>query len=125
MYAQLLLHFQADPFETLHMLLGLSEDMHIVFSIIFITFYCIFNLDFLVCFFFFFFFFFFLSYEITVYCFSSCLTYIVFSPYTTEVHREYFPVARHGACLAVLLQLLFLIFYQTGVSMERTGDQNA
>ena len=30
-YAQLLLHFQADPFETLHMLLGWSEDMHIVF----------------------------------------------------------------------------------------------
>ena len=29
---------------------------------------------------FFFFFFFFKSYEITVYCFSSCLTYIVFNP---------------------------------------------
>ena len=31
LYAQLLLHFQADPFETLHMLLGWSEDMQIVF----------------------------------------------------------------------------------------------
>ena len=72
MYAQLL-HFQANPFETLHMLLGWSEDMHIVFfrilKLFFITFYCIFNLDFLV-----FFFVFFWSYEITVYCFSSCLT---------------------------------------------------
>ena len=38
-------------------------------EIIFITFYCIFNLDLLV-----FLLFFFLSYEITVYCFSSCLT---------------------------------------------------
>ena len=28
---QLLLHFQADPFETLHMLLRWTEDMHIVF----------------------------------------------------------------------------------------------
>ena len=56
-------------------------------------------------FFFFFFFFFvclFWSYEINVYCFSSCLTWIVFSPYTTEVHREYVPVAGHGAWLAVL-----------------------
>ena len=46
------------------------------------------------------FFFFFLSYEITVYCFSSC-------------HREYVPVAGHGAWLAVLLLLLlspFVIF---------------
>ena len=70
---QLLLHFQADPFETLHTLLGWSEDMHIVFfqnpEIFFNTIYCIFNLDFFV-----FFFFFFLSYEMTVYCFSSCLT---------------------------------------------------
>ena len=47
--------------------------------------------------------FFFKSYEITVYCFSSCLTLIVFSPYTTEVHREYVAVAGHGAWLAVLL----------------------
>ena len=31
MYVQLLLHFQADPFETLHTLLGWSEDMYIVF----------------------------------------------------------------------------------------------
>ena len=31
MYAQLLLQFQADPFETSHKLLGWSEDMHIVF----------------------------------------------------------------------------------------------
>ena len=31
LYAQLLLQFQADPFETLHTLLGWSEDMHIVF----------------------------------------------------------------------------------------------
>ena len=103
MYAQLLLHFQADPFETLHTILGWSEDMHIIFfrilKLFFITFYCIFNLDPLV----FFFFFFFLSYEITVYCFSSCLTLIVFSHYTTEVHRESVPVAGHGAWLAVLL----------------------
>ena len=69
MYAQLLLHFQADPFETLRTLLGWSEDMHIVLfffrilKLFFITFYCIFNLDFLVCFFFFFFW----SYEITVF----------------------------------------------------------
>ena len=52
MYAQLLLQFQADPFETLHMLLGWSEDMHIIFfqnpEIIFYHFYCIFNLDFFV-----------------------------------------------------------------------------
>ena len=108
MYAQLLLHFQADPFETLHTLLGWSEDMHIVFfrilKLFFITFYCIFNLDLLgICFFFF------LSYEITVYCFSSCL--IVFSPYTTEEHGEYVPVAGHGAWLAVLL-MLFLTHFQ-------------
>ena len=31
LYAQLLLHFQADPFETLHTLLGWSEDMYIFF----------------------------------------------------------------------------------------------
>ena len=102
LYAQLLRHFQADPFEILHRLLGWSEDMHIVFfrilKLFFITFYCIFNLDLLV----FFCCFFFLSYEITLYCFSSCLTLIVFSPYTKEVHREYVPVAGHGAWLAVL-----------------------
>ena len=45
---QLLLHFQADPFETLHTLLGWSEDMYIVFffrnlKFFFITFCCIFN----------------------------------------------------------------------------------
>ena len=50
LYVQLLLHFQADPFETLHTLLGWSEDMYIVFffrilKLFFITFYCIFNLD--------------------------------------------------------------------------------
>ena len=53
-------NFQADPFETLHMLLGWSEDMHIVFfrilKLFFITFYCIFNLDVLVFFFLFVFF---------------------------------------------------------------------
>ena len=89
--------------------------MYIVFffrilKLFFITFYCFFNLDFFLCVFFFFkkcvflFFcvFFFKSYEITVYCFSSCLT-IVFNPYTTEVHREYVAVAGHGAWLAVLL----------------------
>ena len=59
MYAQLVLQFQANPFETLHTLLGWSEDIHIVFffrilKLIFITFYCIFNLDFFVFFFFFF-----------------------------------------------------------------------
>ena len=47
-------------FETLHTLLRWSEDKHIVFfrilKLFFITFYCMFNLDFFVCFFFFFFF---------------------------------------------------------------------
>ena len=85
MYAQLLQHFQADPFQTLHTLLGWSEDMHIVFfrilKLFCITFYCIFNLDFLV--FFFFFFFFFFWNEITVYCFSSCLTYCIRPNYCT------------------------------------------
>ena len=56
--------FQADPFETLHTLLGWSEGMHIVFffrilKLFFITFYCIFKLDLLVFFFFLFFFLFF------------------------------------------------------------------
>ena len=55
MYAQLLLQFQADPFKTLHTLLGWSEDMHIVFfrilKLFFNTFYCIFYLDFFVFFF--------------------------------------------------------------------------
>ena len=52
LYAQLLLQFQADPFETLQALLGWSEDMHIVFfffrilKLFCIAFYCIFNLDF-------------------------------------------------------------------------------
>ena len=36
----------------------------------------------------------------------------VFSPYTTEVHREYVPVAGHGAWLAVL----FLFFLHKNVS---------
>ena len=60
----------------------------------------------------FFFFFFFFNYKITVYCFSSCLTEIVFSPYTTEVHREYVAVAGHGAWLAVLFNIVnFVIFH--------------
>ena len=54
--------FQADPFETLHMLLGWSEDMHIVvfriLKLFFITFFA-FLTDVLVFFLGFFFFFFF------------------------------------------------------------------
>ena len=52
MYTQLLLHFQANPFQTLQALLGWSEDMYIVvfriLKLFFITFYCFFNLDFFV-----------------------------------------------------------------------------
>ena len=75
----------------------------------------------------FFFLFFFWSYEITVYCFSSCLTLIVFSPYTTEVHREYVPVWRgmvHGLqfyfFVAVPIYRVILEVVLTLVSTEHT-----
>ena len=80
MYAQLLLHFQADPFETLHTHLGWPEDTHI---------------------------FFFQNPEIIL----LLLFMFVFSPYTTEVHREYVPVAGHGAWLAVLFIYSFFYFF--------------
>ena len=50
LWAQLLLKFWTNPFETLQVFLSWSEDMHVIFteslSYFFFTFFHIFNLDF-------------------------------------------------------------------------------
>ena len=94
MYRQLLLQFLANPFETLHLFSGWSEDMHIVLFRILKLFFLHFNLD----------------------IFSSL--------YATDMYREYMPCIGNPAYSFRPILLKLYRYFEDGLKMCIFSFQN-